>query len=227
MSILNIYKTLFLLLTICFSITAASAFESKSKCRATGKLFITNYWDFKQLSNESIEKEIRSPEVINKVIKELKLENINSNSISAKELIRGITIESVDNENIIQISYEYPDTQLAIQVVNSFMKNYSLVKLSKNKKQAIILAKLIEKRVKQKNKELEVAGKILRELCEGNENKTKDKKELIMDAQIKFEKLQNDYYKILEKLQELRVIESRNNSGVSPISYANWSCYKY
>ena len=225
MSIVNFARKLLLPVAICFSMTAASAADGKSKCQAKGKLLITEYPQLNNVSVDLAEQEIRSPEIIDSVIKDLNLNNSNGYSISKKELLKGITIETKPNKGIFYIYYQHPDSQLATQVVKSLMKNYTQINLLKDKKQAIALQKIVSRQIEQKQQEIKVAGQEVLELSKETEKTTKETQEKIADAQTRLDNIGRELVGLIKRLQELRMVEQyQKNSDIRDFRYISWSC---
>ena len=222
MSILSTCRKLLFPVVICFSVTATSTASEKQKCQAVGKLLITEYPELNKNSGNEVEKQIRSPEVIESVIKDLNLKNSDNNLISKQELLKGLTIETQPSKGIFYIYFRHLNSQLATRVVNSFMKNYSRVTLLRDKKQLIDLQKLVSQQIEQKQQELQVAGQILLELHEDSENK--DKQGKIANAQAELKRVQHEYESLMEKLLKINVYINMKNSHNRVFNHAIFSC---
>lgn len=138
------------------------------------------------------------------------------------------------NTDVIQISYQQSDSQLAIAIVNSLMKNYSQADLLKNRNQLATLGKSILQQISQKEQELKVAEKALWELKEQmHEQRTKDKEKVIKlkkdleDTRNEYDDLLNEYEGLLRQLQEVRIGENQNIGHARILRAAHLSCSNF
>lgn len=223
MPILKFTKKLLLLLAICFSMTAASAADKKPKCQVTGKLLITEYPQLKNTSVELVEAKIRSPEIIDSVVKDLS--NNYEILISKQELLEVLTIETKPSLGIFYIYFRHSNSQLATQVVKSLMKNYTRVNLLKDKKQVKVLQNIVSEQIQRKKQELLLAGQEVLKLNQETQNITKEKQEQIIIAEKKLEKIGSEMTNLMRRWSELSMVEkNQKNNTMRNFNHVDLSC---
>ncbi|MFN6560946.1 MAG: hypothetical protein RMY28_014325 [Nostoc sp. ChiSLP01] len=158
---MNYFNKKLLIILVCFAITGTSFVYKDSKCQVMGYLFLKKEYYKRNTSNFLIIDEIRAPKIINHVIQDLKLSNINAQSLSPEDLIINLKVEnyqSLEYTDIfkIKISYSHTDLNLAAEVINSVTTNYLEESLFQFKQKAAISKRLIEDDLARKKEQIRI-----------------------------------------------------------------------
>nr|MDZ8009060.1 hypothetical protein [Nostoc sp. DedSLP05]MDZ8101882.1 hypothetical protein [Nostoc sp. DedSLP01] len=189
--------------------TGTSFASEDSKCQVMGYLFLKKNYYNKNISNFLVINEIRTPKIINRVMQDLKLSNINAQSISPEELMINLKVEklqSLEYSEIFKISYSHTDLNLAAEVIKSVMHNYIEESTLQFKQKAPISKRLIENDLVVKKEQIRIVQQELRKLCESRyPNKNQMSK-----YSTNLNQLHIEYANLLTRLQEIIVAENQS-----------------
>ncbi|MBF2004952.1 MAG: hypothetical protein IGS49_05675 [Chlorogloeopsis fritschii C42_A2020_084] len=211
---------------VCFGIATTLVSCGWQRCPAVGKMLINQPTN---ISICSVIEAIRSPTIVKSVIRELNLTNSENRFLSQEDFLKGLTIEVIPDTDVLQISYKHSDSQLAIAIVDSLMKNYKQADFLKSKNQLAASRKLILEQINQKQQEIKAALPLLRELHEQmHKQKTKkEEEEKAFKLTKEFKNAQKEYQALIEELQEVNVAEHQKIGNVRVLTSAKLSCFNF
>ncbi len=171
------WKLGLVILMLCIVLSAIAAIKKKSEYMATGKLLFKNSrtsqltgieTDMNDL--QSLEQNanpivteievIRSFPVVQKTITDLKLTNQEGETMKASELLTKLETKPVTGTDVVEISYQNVNPDLALNIVDQLMDNYIHNSLLVNRENVIVANKIISEQLpiaKDKVKEEEEA----------------------------------------------------------------------
>lgn len=97
---------------------------------------------------------IESTPIIEKTIKDLKLKDHQGNILKVKEFRRNLNVIVSKTTDIIDITYQDSNPQIAQQVVNTLMANYLESNAQANKAEVLAVKRFLEQQIPQVKKEL-------------------------------------------------------------------------
>lgn len=141
---------------------------------------IKTYNKYPEMKVETYLAQIKSPEVLQRTIEELKLTNKDGEFITTESLSNAINISNVKDTNLINIVVTKDDPELAAKIANSLGQNFIKFITNNIQSKSRASAALIQEQLKVEEANIQAATKALTDYMADSRNLTDMKNEMNM-----------------------------------------------
>lgn len=175
---------------------------------------------YPSMTVETYKEQIKTPQLLEKTIKELELKNDKGEYISISSLAKKTTVNSIKDTNLITIKVNDIDPEKATLIANTLSDNFIDLISENNRKIGEQAAKTIEEQIKVEEKNLNAKSKKLAEYISQNKSVTELKSEVnsIISQLTSYKATLNDIEKSIERDKAALTVLLGANEGMSSIN---------